>query len=586
MKWTKKLLLLLLLPWLSFTGQAHSAELKAYVDQNIVQMGQYIQFSLTLSGKSSSKDPDFSVLQQDFDVLSGMSKSSQTQIINGSMSSSNTWSVTITPKNDGALVIPPIELAGLKSQPITVVVGKAPAKEYSDVYFETKISSHVVYVQAQLRLDLKLYIKMADIANTQLDELTIPNAKIFPIGENRQSEVVQNGIRYFLVEKSYFIYPEQSGELKIPALRFQAVVNEGSRYSRFGTRRSISASSDAKTIKVLGIPSTYPKNVPWLPAENIVLAESFNPELTAGIGEPITRTIITKASGLPAAALPPVELSDIKGLKIYPDQGKTDDKLTLATLTGTRTDSFALIANQAGQIQFADYKLAWWDTKNNQLRYAELTGKQLEIIANGSDTTTGQVTLQQASAEETEQEIDAALNENANQFINLTNFKNNDSINKQEFILVLIAFLIIWLLTIGGFIFYIYHLKKNGLKLIPKKNNESENIKSENLKSAVQALKHACKNNDTRQVRNALIHWGNIQFPEHSIKGLDQLASLLNNTALKESFKNIDRNLYETSNESINLVSFFDEFSKVAEAIKLRDDKKEKGKALSQLYQV
>lgn len=582
MNWTKKIILFLFIPLLVMGSQVNAAELKAYVDQNIVQMGQYIQFNLTLSDKSSAKDPDLSVLYQDFDVLSGMSKSSQTQIINGSMSSSNTWSVTITPKKDGAVVIPPIELAGLKSEAITVVVGKAPAKEYSDVYFETNFSSAKVYVQAQLRLDLKLYIKMADIGNTQLSELTIPNAKVFPIGEARQSEIVQNGIRYYLVEKSYFIYPEQSGELNVPSVHFQAVVNEGSRYSRFGTRRSISASSTAKTISVLGIPSTYPKNAQWLPAEQILLAESFNPELKAGTGEPITRTIITKAKGLPAAALPPVKLTDIQNLKVYPDQGKTDDKLALDTMTGTRTDSFALIANQAGVIQLPDYKLAWWDTKSNQVRYAELPGKQLDISANGNNISA--VTKTPTEQKETDKEIDSVLAEKPKQFINLNSFDSNPLDNKQLIILIF-SFIVIWLITVIAFIVYIRRLKSNGT--LKETSNKQTNVEiSENVKAALKAIQKSCQDKNPKATRNALILWGNIQFSPMRIKGLDQLASLMNKPELKEDFKKIDRSLYESNDELLDLSVFWNNFSKALASFETPKDKKEKGVALSELYKV
>ena len=583
----KKYVFLLTVPLLLFGTNSQAAELKAFVDHNIVQLGQYIEFSLTLSGKSSKTDPDLSVLQQDFDVLSGMSRSSQTQIINGSMSSSNTWTVTIAPKKEGAVVIPPIQLAGLQSQAITVVVGKAPAKQFADVFFETNISSKVVYVQAQLRLDLKLYIKMANIGNSQLDELKIPNAKLFPIGENRQSEVVKNGIRYYLVEKSYFIYPEKSGEMHIPSLRFQAVISEGSRYSRFGSRRNISAKSDALNIKVLGIPDSYPKNAQWLPAENILLAESFNPQQVAGVGEPITRTIISKAVGLPAAALPPIKLDDISGLKVYPDQGKTNDKLGMDTLTGTRTDSFALIANEAKKIQLADYKIPWWDTKSNQLRYAELKGKVITIKPSGNenDNTTNSLSPSQIQAN---QEIDLALGEPSENLIDISTSSEEGSVNKQLVIGLMAIFLFVWLITIIIFALYIRSLKQ---KLNDNSDRTFDNTySSQNLKEALNSIKSACQSNNPQALRNALIKWGNEQFASGeeklSIKGLSQLATLIGNPELSDLFKAIDNSLYHGATKELDLSNFWNTFLKETKSLTQAENKPIKGKALSELYKI
>jgi hypothetical protein len=581
----KKYLFVLTIPLLLLGTNLQAAELKAYVDHNIVQMGQYIEFSLTLSGKSSSSDPDFSILKQDFDVLSGVSRSSQTQIINGSMSSSNTWTVTIAPKKEGALVIPPISLAGLKSDPITVVVGKAPTKEFSDVFFETNVSSRVVYVQAQLRLDLKLYIKIANIGKSQLDELKIVNAKLFQIGENRQSEVVKNGIRYYLVEQSYFIYPEQSGEMKIPSVRFQAVVTEGSRYSRFGTRRNISAASDAITVKVLGIPSAYPKNAQWLPAEQISLSESFNPDQNAGIGEPITRTITTKAKGLPGAALPPAELTDIKGLKVYPDQGKTDDKLSSNTLMSTRTDTFALIANEAKKIQLNDYKIPWWDTKNNQVRYAELKGKVLNITSNASGSTTNNTTPSQT---DTDNALDLALGEQTKPLIDINSSSQSYSVNQKLVLSLIIVFIIIWLLTVIAFALYIRALKRKGTS--NSETSSDNELTHENLQKALKSVKQACKDNNAQATRSALISWGNIQFASqlenNTIKGLDQLASFINHSELKASFKAIDSSLYQGTTKDLDLSKFWDIFSTVKNDINLKNNKQKKGKALSDLYKI
>ena len=564
--------LFLLLP----SSQIQAAELRAYLDKNVVQMGQFIQLSVTLNGKSSADEPDFSVLQNDFEVLSGISQSSQTQIINGSISSSKTWSVTITPKKDGAVVIPPISMGQLKTDAITVVVGKAPEKQYSDVFFETHVSSKSVYVQQQLRLDLKLYVRLSDISNSQLEELEIENAQVIPIGKPTQGQVIKDGVRYYLVESSFFIFPEKSGVLKIPSLSYSAVMNEGSRYSRYANRRRVSAQSDALQITVKAIPSSFPVNAVWLPATNIMLAESFNPSEEAAVGEPITRNIITKATGLPASALPPAKMETSNTLKVYPDQGSTDDKLEKNHLTGTRTDSFALIAGEVGDIELPSYRLPWWDVNADKLRYAELSEKQLSISGNANDKT--------ATANEK-----ISINQSEPQKQTQTQANSQETLLSNTTLLLLVAaFLFIWLLTILGFIFYIRKIKSG---LVEAKDTNPTAIAFEkNLKESLSNLNKACTEKDAKKIREALLIWANIYFKDENIHGLSELSFKLQDENLKKQLLELDSLLYkkyetlEKSDLSLeNAKAIYEDVKNISKT-EQANKKTKKGTQLKELY--
>ncbi len=570
-------LLLLVMFTVFFTsGLSKAANLTAYVDNNIVQIGQLVQFSVTLSEKSSSDKPDFSALQQDFDVLSGINTSSQTQIINGSMSSSTTWSVTISPKHDGAIVIPPIKLAGLETEAITVVVGKAPEKKFSDVFFETTVNKKSVYVQEQIRLDLKLYVRMADLSSTQLDDLNITDAKVLPAGEAKQSQILQNGIRYHLVEKSYFIFPEKSGVLKIPSLRFNGVVTEGSRYSRFGTQRRISAKSDAVNVTVKAIPESFPKNAIWLPAEQLIVAETFSPGNHAKVGDPITRTIITKATGLIGAALPPAELKNITDLKVYPDEGNSNEVLTGASVVSTRNDSFALIANKGGDIELPVYRLPWWDTKNDKLQYAQLDGKTLHFTGN------------QIESSQEELPSDFVIDDSRNDQPQAT---NKQSVDSKTLWLVISIFALVWLTTIAAFLFYIRTINKthsnNNLK---DQEQNTLRIVSESEKSALNTFEQSCKNNDAHTARSSLIQWARLRFPENNMEGLSSLVHFIEKSSndeqseLSQQLQALDKMLYTNDTSHLDFQTLRQCFKEWTKDLDQKNEKTEKGKKLSALY--
>lgn len=564
-----------------------AATLNAYVDNNVVQMGQFIQFSVKLTGKTPSGEPDFSPLKQDFDILSSTSKSSETRIVNGQMSSSSTWTITIAPKNDGAIVIPPITFAGTKTAPITIVVGKAPDADLSDVFFETEISSESVYVQAQVILTTKLYIKVLDISNVQLDELKINDALVLPQGEPLQSQIVKNGIRYYLIEQRHFIFPEKSGSLTIPALNFSAIVNDAaSRFSRFGSKRRISAQSQSKTIEVKGVPKNYPDNALWLPAEELSLTETISPGIQTTLGEPITRTIITQAKGLPATTLPPAKLENIPDLKIYPDQGSHEDEKNNTFIKGTRKDAFALLPNRSGKIILPEYQVIWWDTKNNEIRYASLKAQELNILASDSDNNPGLLTqegIHTNSDISDKNNPSFAMSANTGQTIPLF-----DS-NKKLFIFIVIVFGFIWLSTLLFFFVYIRRLKNELLKTQTVHEHTNENIKS-----LLKDIEQAAKNKNLLQVRQSLITWGQVLFEDKQIKGLSELARHCQNETVTTSLKKIDANLFSENRSNKPAELDFDALLKQLSTISGNRDKSNQksvfitknGQKLADLYTV
>ncbi len=535
---------------ISLSQYSLGAELKAYVSHNIVQMGQFIEFSLQLSGKSASRNPDFSFLNQDFEIVSSASRSSQTQIINGSMSSSTTWTLTISPKSEGAVVIPPLSFEGLSTTPITVVVGKATEKQAADVWFETSVSNKQVYVQAQVRFDLRLYIRLATLSNSQLDDLQLHDAQVIPVGDTKQSEIVNNGIRYYLIERSYFIFPEKSGVLEIPALNFSAIVNEGTRFSNYGTRRRIAAKSEAITLTVSGIPASYPKNAVWLPAQKIELKDSYSSQ-NIHIGEPVTRTITTTAIGLPASALPPFQFRESGKIKIYPDQGSTEDKNNGQTLIGIRKDALAIIANEAGTLDLPEYRLPWWNTTTNTLEYAVLKQSSLEINAASHESTRESSVQESIPLETTSHSLLWSLTT---------------------------VFTLLWLATIIIFVWYIRRIKGT---------QTTDTITIDlNLNTAHKQVIQAIQAHDLHKVRQALLIWAKYAFPQTAIQGLQQLSAQLHHAAFSQYLMQIDQALYQQAAHSVDIdwKQLQSSFVEASKSITQQNRRSDSGIKLEPLY--
>ena len=97
--------ILLILTFCLLPAAARAAEFTATVDSNQVQAGQPFTLDLTLSGAQAKSDPDLSALKRDF-IVAGEGKTSNTSIINGSVTSSVGWELSLIAKGQGRIVVP------------------------------------------------------------------------------------------------------------------------------------------------------------------------------------------------------------------------------------------------------------------------------------------------------------------------------------------------------------------------------------------------------------------------------------------------------------------------------------------------
>jgi len=115
MRYAMVVLCLCLLPqW----AMAESAT--ASLDRSITSWGESVLLQIRVDG-SADKDPDLSVLKNDFDILN-QSQSSNYSLINGHMSRSKSWTINLMPKRKGNLVIPAISLGNVSTQPLHLQV--------------------------------------------------------------------------------------------------------------------------------------------------------------------------------------------------------------------------------------------------------------------------------------------------------------------------------------------------------------------------------------------------------------------------------------------------------------------------------
>ena len=226
-----------------------------------VVVNQHFKLSYTIN-TTDAKEP---VIQdfKGFEVLSGPNSSTRQSYssVNGNVTTSVsvTFTYILLAKEEGTFTIPAasIKAAGkeLQSNSVTIKVlpegqqssgaqGSAGSARQSvnnstnigadDLFVRAIISKSKVYEQEAVLLTYKVY-SMVNLTNLSYPapELKGFNIQEVELPQNKQFELEHyNGRNYnTVVWRQYVLFPQQSGELEIPAVDFEAVVAVQSRRS-------------------------------------------------------------------------------------------------------------------------------------------------------------------------------------------------------------------------------------------------------------------------------------------------------------------------------------------------------------------
>jgi hypothetical protein len=204
-----------------------------------------------------------------------------------------------------------------------------------------------------------------------------------------------------VAEFHYIITPLQPGKMIIPPVVLQGkfqVPNlatladpSGSFSFSAGTRQSLNFFStyggESFTISsnatVLNVKAPATAMDPWLPLTSLKISEKIDASRPIHVGEPLTRKITLSAIGAVGSQLPDIgaqqQLGSFRTYADKPAMGENIDRKT-DVISGWRTDSYNLIARNAGHLVLPAIKIAWWDVVNNKPAITELPERVVNIL--------------------------------------------------------------------------------------------------------------------------------------------------------------------------------------------------------------
>lgn len=329
-------------------------------------------------------EPEITNLDKDFDILD-RKQQYNVQSVNGDNRAEVTWVYTLAPKRTGAITIPAIKFKDAESDPISVKVLAGKPKtlntEAPPIFLEVSVDKSEVYVQEQVIVTMRLY-HQGNLASGELTKPEPDNAIVEQLGEQTKYSRMHNNRRYEVIERNYLVFPQKSGALTISPQTFTGTLID----PRSRQRKYARELSDAKTITVKSPPTAF-TGKQWLPAMSIHLTESWSkPVDTIQVGDSVTRTLNLQALGMLGSALPPFNLNEPRGFKLYPDQEKRSSEPHKAGANSQLSQSFAMVVVKPGRVTLPEIRIPWWDTVNNVERVAILPAKEVTVVASANQT--------------------------------------------------------------------------------------------------------------------------------------------------------------------------------------------------------
>ena len=529
-------------------ADASAATIRVAADRNTVHLNESFTLEFT-ADQSPDGEPDFTVLEKDFDILN-QGQRSNISIINGKFSKSEIWTLSLIAKSSGSLVIPAVSFGHDQSPAVKIEVlesGDDDSAQYSDILLEVNAEPENPYVQAQVIYTVR-FMRRVEVAQARLSEPTLENAVIQNLGDDRSFSALLNGEQYAVTERKFAIFPQDSGKLTIPALVLKAEVVTA-RHSGFFNPRSTrlqQVQSKEITLNVRPVPAEFKGKV-WLPAEKVVFSEQWsNTALSVKVGEPLTRTLKLTASGAPIGVLPefgPVQFDAGQGdrVKQYPDQPVVEEKKYYSGIIGSREQKVALIPSAPGRYPVRGVEIPWWNTRTEKMEVASLPGAVFNALAVAGGKTKTPDLLPDVS------------NSKGPEPTAVTTSQGLERESSEE----------IWfwiaLFCATGWIATLIYIGKNKWSA-QAAEDPLESREAISIRNAVRELKRACKTNDADLAKNNLMAWGRNCWPQEPPKNLGALADLCTGQ-LRIEIQNLSRILYGAKATAWNGTSFWEAFA-------------------------
>lgn len=372
-----------------YSPASHAAQVSASVSNNHVAQHEIFQLRITTDQNVSRDAVDFSVLASNFDVSSPRFGTAMNWI-NGKRTVRSEWTVSLSARTAGQVIIPAFEIQGARSQPITLQVSVDQQAFSLDDIVDTQVTlgTDTLYPNEHTLLNTRVSIKtdQVQLQDLRLQPPSIQGLELKPIGEPKQSQQIQNGVNVAVVEQDYELTAQDAGHFSLQGPVFKGVASYDDPMTF--RRKQVNVTTTPKTFAITVLPKPTNYTGVWLPASALTLTQQWqdndgheietNTPYATQIGEPITRTITLDITGVNAEYFPniaPTYPTSVRAYSEKPHYQTLKNGITRMTLKQV------LIPQRSGEIALDGAQVDWWDSQHRQPQSSKLTGLTLHVAA-------------------------------------------------------------------------------------------------------------------------------------------------------------------------------------------------------------
>jgi len=362
--------LLLTLPLWAF-----AKTLDVSTDRQTVEIGDIITLTVRADFQTRNSQLNLDSLKDQFEIL-GRQQSNQIAIINGNFSSSTLWKITLLPKQEGELIVPPLQVEGVQSTPYKIKVRPAPKKSMAvmgNYFLESNLNKQQAYVQEEVIYRLRFYFLGTFQGNIRP-----------PVFENSLTTTLKdqamygkniNGKNYTVYEWLYAFYPQKSGKFTIKGPVFSGIQQYQNR------QKGVQEIAKTQTLTVLPEPVQNKANTYWLPAKSLTLSETWDSQKnTIRVGDSLTRTLTLTVTGLRTSQLPELKTENQSSFKVYNDQPITEERALDNGIRSTQQTKQTIIFTQEGQVTLPEQPLEWFNTQTQSMETATIKARRFTVL--------------------------------------------------------------------------------------------------------------------------------------------------------------------------------------------------------------
>ncbi|MBP3545663.1 MAG: protein BatD [Alphaproteobacteria bacterium] len=564
---------LILVVSLLFSLTARAESFVAKINRNPVPVGETFVLTLQYEGNPGTSQPELASLEKDFTIFS-VGREYKSNTINGKTSRYYSWNVVMSPKKNGDIIIPSIAFKDLSTKPIRLKVANENAQGTNIPKFAIgrSISNNTPLVQEQIIYTL--VIKTTEQLQGNLPQFSDNGNKDWVIKQLDNpvvTEEIDNGIEVKKIEIKYALFPQKSGKMTIPELRFNGYYVDENKvrngyadmfnvwfdnsFTGIGgmnpAMSSVNLVAQPVNVDVKPIPQVN-NGYWWLPSTQVEISSDWDKQLPEfKVGESVNRKIILLAAGVTESQLPKLVFPEVRGIKQYPENPQTESVISEQNIISKMEINVVYIPDEGGRITIPEIVVPWYNVKTKKMEKAILPAMEVNVI--------GQTVKPKAKLTQTDNNVT----------------KNEDKIVPES------AETGLPLKAIIGLIALAFALGLGASYVLLKLQQSPTEKKEESKKEVQPDVKKAIKSRDLKNIRDEVILWAKNNNPDDVIRNLDDVADLYNDEELSYCLKQLTAKLYSSQQGEFD----FQRLDKVMSALsKKNKGSKDKKSLLPELY--